>query len=159
VTHTRIPPAGTMSRELIEETLTRAEPRFRSEDPYEQATAYTLAARAYTNLALHLVDTTLAMACRQAGAQYETLAARVRWANRIPTPFPRTELARLGLDDLRCPHCGHVAQVYVDEAPKQRCPDCPVLLFGVTPTSQEEAATLPPGEPVSVTRTYPEEGE
>lgn len=78
------------------------------------------------------------MACRQAAAQYHTLAAYVRFEHGIPTIFPRAEAAALRLDG-RCRTCERPWSVSVEGA----CPECPRLTFGATPTSREDTTNYP----------------
>lgn len=124
-----------MSRELIQRTLDQAELEFTSDDPWRRARAFHNAANAYSALASYQADPTLRMACRQAGVHYQTLAARVRFGNKIPTILPGQEAALLDLHH-RCEYCGRPFSTN----PTGACPECPTLLFGTTPADAEEAA-------------------
>lgn len=144
-----------MTRAQIDEHLDFAEQHFTSDDPYEQAYAYTCACLAYDALAVYQDDLALRMACHQAALMYETRAARVRFENGIPTTKPMTEVEMLG--PMSCEHCGAPWQI---PASHQRCPQCPQLLFGPTPTSLADVANYPEPTVVDVTNwppAHPEE--
>lgn len=147
------PPAGTMSREQISENLAYAEGLFADPDPYRRQHGYETARRAYEALAYHQEDPMLAMACRQAAARYHARGAFVRFEHGIPTIFPRTEAAALGLEGC-CQACGRPWSLRIEGA----CPQCPRLTFGPTPTSREDAAHYPSPTAVDPSRWSTAEG-
>lgn len=93
-----------------------------------------------------------AIACHYAAILDQDHAARIRFANRIPTLHPGSVLAHLNLEAASCQRCGRPWRTpnTVEEHNRQladSCPECPALLFGISPSSTEQAATYPPGQP------------
>lgn len=140
-------PGGTMSRDQIAAHLAFAAEHFAADDPYERAHAFSCAGRAYESLALHQDDEMLRTACQQAALRYEMQAARVRFDYGIPTTRPKTEAELLGIRF--CESCRRPWQI---PPGKGSCPDCPVLLFGPTPTTAAEVGKYPAPTLVDVTK-------
>lgn len=142
-------PAGKRAR--IEATLNDAEKGFKSEDPYTKAHAYEVAGSMYAELATTITDATLSNACLQAGERYKSLAARVRFLNHIPTLLPKAEAEMLGLLG-RC----HTCKRPISVDPGGACPDCPHLMWGPTPRTEEEATLMPRPSAVNPANWAPE---
>lgn len=131
-----------LSWDRLIEHLDDAEARLDDPDPYARAAAFRARARLYHQLYAQTTDAVYGAACARASVCDDISAARIRFEHGIATITPRTEAELVGLR--ACPDCGRPWQRSVEGA----CPRCPRLLFGATPTSRQEAESLPPGTPV-----------
>lgn len=152
--HNQVTDPTAAKRARIEATLDSAEKAFGSNDPYARAHGYQVAGTMYTELATTVKDPLLKVACLQAGERYMALAARVRFLNHIPTLLPKTEAEMLGLLG-RCETCSRPWSV--DSA--GACADCPQLLWGPIPRTEEEARLMPRPRAVNSANWAPDSQE
>ncbi|MBV9026072.1 MAG: hypothetical protein JO362_20315 [Streptomycetaceae bacterium] len=112
-------------------------------DPYRQAQAFDARAAAWLDLAGLAEGSVYHAACMLAHFQDQRTAAVIRFEHSIPTLFPRTMAAKVGLQC--CQWCGRPWQA----DPTGACEHCPRLTWGPTPRSAQEAATGPTPQPVT----------
>ncbi|GHF75492.1 hypothetical protein GCM10010218_65560 [Streptomyces mashuensis] len=113
-------------------------------DPCRRAQAFDARAAAWLELARHAQGSEYHAACMLAHFHDQETAARIRFEHSIPSLFPQTMAARVGLQC--CEWCGRPWQA----DPEGACEHCPRLMWGPTPRSAEEARTGP--KPIPVTR-------
>jgi hypothetical protein len=119
-------------------------------DPYALAAALDTRGGLFSALGLRVRDASgplaelLGLACSYAAILDQESAARTRYGHHIPTLRPGAELAQLHLEEMRCQACGRPWRADPDP---DACPHCPCLLWGSSPTSRAEAATLPAPRP------------
>lgn len=114
------------------------------DDPHRRAQAFDARSMAWLELAAHAEGSEYHAACMLASFHDQETAARIRFEHSIPSLFPQTMAARVGLQC--CEWCGRPWQA----DPEGACEHCPRLMWGPTPRSAGEARTGP--KPVPVTR-------
>ncbi|MEU8765005.1 hypothetical protein [Streptomyces sp. NPDC048659] len=114
------------------------------DDPHRRAQAFDARSMAWLELAAHAEGSEYHAACMLASFHDQETAARIRFEHSIPSLFPQTMAARVGLQC--CEWCGRPWQA----DPEGACEHCPRLMWGPTPRSAEEAVTGP--KPIPVTR-------
>ncbi|GIL29158.1 hypothetical protein [Actinocatenispora comari] len=123
--------------------LDAAEQHLQDSDPYARAAAAADRGRLFAQMGARTTDKVYAHVCQLAALYEEQEGARIRCRHRIPTVFPRTQAAAVGLST--CDWCGRPWQA----DPTGACEHCPRLVFGPSPASREEAARYSPGQPVT----------
>lgn len=119
---------------------------FGDPDVYVRAAVRDHAANLYLQLVLKVDNDMVRQTFQLAADACKAEAAHIRFTHGIPTPWPRKEHRLLGFGS--CANCGRRWSPDATTTPGNRCEHCPKLLQGPTPSSEEEAATLPKGTPV-----------
>lgn len=114
------------------------------DDPYRRAQAFDARSMAWLELASSSEGSYFHAACMLASFHDQETAARIRFEHSIPSLFPQTMAARVGLQC--CDWCGRPWQA----DPEGACEHCPRLMWGPTPRGADEARTGP--APIPVTR-------
>ena len=127
------------SLDQLAERFAEAEAGTAADSPLQRMHAHDLAASVFEHLVGRTADPIIKAAHTSAGLHQRTLAARIRFAHRIPSIFPLSDVELLGLADLTCQACGRVCAMTAQGA----CPECPGLMVGPTPATEEEALDLP----------------
>lgn len=104
-------------------------------DSYRRAQAFDTRSMAWLELARLAEGTEYHAACMLASFHDQETAARIRFEHSIPSLFPQTMAARVGLQC--CEWCGRPWQA----DPEGACEHCPRLMWGPTPRSADEART------------------
>jgi hypothetical protein len=153
-THDPVVPYAEVKRRLDEAdaVIERETERQREEgisDPYRRAQAFQARSMAWLELARHAEGTEYHAACMLASFHDQETAARIRFQHSIPSLFPRTMVAHVGLQC--CEWCGRPWQA----DPEGACEHCPRLMWGPTPRSADEARTGPAPQPVTREQLHP----